>query len=193
MSRKVLSILGHSRSASLCGSLSDAYLAGAAAAGADIRSIRIGDLQFNYGTPVDFDHISLEPDLERVQENLRWADHIALVYPNWWGASPGQLRVLLERVLMPGFAFKYHAKGLGWDRLLMGRTAELLVTMDTPPVFYRWVYGAAGDRIMAQRTLGFCGIRSTRATHFGPVRKSSPEIRREWLAKAQYLGQIAAG
>lgn len=192
MSRKVLSILGHPRSASLCGSLSDAYLAGAAAAGADIRSIRIGDLQFNYGTPVDFDHISLEPDLERVQESLRWADHIALVYPNWWGASPGQLRVLLERVLMPGFAFKYHAKGLGWDRLLMGRTAELLVTMDTPSLYYRVIYGAAGDKIMANRILGFCGVRCVRTTHFSPVRTSDLWHRRKWIEKAAALGASAA-
>lgn len=192
MAKKLLTILGHPRSASFCGALAEAYLAGAAKAGAQTRAIRIADLQFNLAEPADFEQFAMEPDLEGVQESLHWADHIALVYPNWWGAAPGQLRTVFERVLMPGFAFKYHDKGLGWNRLLKGRTGELLVTMDTPPFFYKWVYGAAGDRIMARRTFDFCGIRPVRATHFGAVRKSTPETRKQWLARAEALGQAAA-
>jgi NAD(P)H dehydrogenase (quinone) len=190
--KRVLSILGHPRQDSFCGALCDAYLDGAKAAGAQVRFIALSDLRFDLGKPVRFGDGDTEPDLVMVQESLQWADHISLVYPIWWGASPGQLRILLERVLLPGFAFKYHDRGLGWDRLLEGRTGELLVTMDTPPFVYRWVYGAAGDRIMASRTLGFCGIRTVRATHFGPVRKSTPDLRRNWLIKARVLGVKAA-
>lgn len=193
MARRILTILGHPRSASLCGAISDAFAAGAASAGADVRSVRIAELDYSLRTPPDYETTNLEPELAQVQESLYWADHIALVYPIWWGSSPGQLGILLERTLLPGFAFKYHPQGLGWDRLLAGRTGELLVTMDTPPFFYKWVYGAAGDRIMARRTLDFCGVKPVRATHFGPVRKSTPDIRGKWLMKAQVLGRTAAG
>lgn len=188
MARKVLTILGHPRANSLCGALAEAYSSGAQAAGGEARSLGISTMQFNPATPPDGD-LGIEPDLALLQEGLHWADHIALVYPNWWGGPPGLLKTAFERVLLPGFAFKYHDKGGGWDRLLAGRTAELLVTMDTPPLLYKWGFGAAGDRIMARRTLDFCGIKPVRATHFGPVRKSAAVTRRGWLARAQALGE----
>ena len=191
MTKKLLTILGHPRSESLCGALSEAYAAGANGAGAQTQVLRIADIGLNWAMAADAEGAAAEPAVGQVQESLRWADHIALVYPVWWGAAPGQLRTLLERVLLPGFAFKYHPKGLGWDRLLQGRTAELLVTMDTPPFFYKWIYGAAGDRIMAKRTLDYCGVKPLRTTHFGPVRTSTPEGRKTWLETAWKLGTTA--
>lgn len=191
MTRKVLTVLGHTRARSLCGALVEHYAAGAAAAGGEVRVLRIASLHFDPATPPDLG-VALEPDLARLQESLAWADHLCLAYPNWWGGPPGLLRAALERVLLPGFAYRYHAMGYGWDRLLAGRSGELLVTMDTPPFIYKWIYRAAGDNIMARRTLDFCGIRPVRATHFGPVRKSTPDIRARWLAKAEALGRAAA-
>lgn len=193
MAKKVLIILGHPRSQSLCGALAEQYVEGAAAAGAETRLLRLAELNLDWATPADAEGAAAHPTVLLVQEHLRWADHIALVYPNWWGAAPGELRSLLERVLLPGFAFRYHAKGIGWDRLLAGRTGEMLITMDTPPWFYRWVHGAAGDRIMARRTLDYCGVKPLRTTHFGPVRTSTPESRKPWLAKAHALGREGAG
>jgi NAD(P)H dehydrogenase (quinone) len=192
MSKKLLTVLGHPRSASLCGALAEAYVTGAAAAGADTRTLRVADLRFDPAIPADGEDVPLDNDLANVQDCLRWADHVTLIYPIWWGAPPGLLKSMLERVLLPGFAYKYRAKGLGWDRLLAGRTAELLVTMDSPPLIYRWGFGAAGDRIMKGRTLGFCGLKPVRATHFGPVRTSSDEGRKRWVAKANALGRSAA-
>lgn len=192
MAKKVLTILGHPRSKSLCGALADQYVAGAAAAGAETRLLRVADLTLDWTTPADAEGAAAHPSVREVQDSLRWADHIALVYPNWWGAAPGELRTLLERVLQPGFAFKYHPKGSGWDRLLAGRTGEMLMTMDTPPVIYKWLYGAAGDRIMAKRTLDYCGVKPVRTTHFGSVRKSTPDRRTSWLARAHALGRAGA-
>lgn len=191
MAKKVLVILGHPRSQSLCGALAAQYKAGAEAAGAEVQLLRVSDLDLDWAAPADAEGAGTHPAVLTVQHSLRWADHIVLVYPNWWGGAPGGLRTMLERALMPGFAFKYHPKGIGWDRLLAGRTGELLVTMDTPPVFHKWLYGAAGDRIMAKRTLDFCGIKPVRTTHFGSVRKSTAETRSAWLAKAEALGRAA--
>lgn len=192
MAKKLLTILGHPRSDSLCAALAQNYVAGAQAAGAETRLLRVADLTLDWATPADAEGAAAHPVVREVQESLCWADHVALVYPNWWGAAPGQLRTLLERVLMPGFAFKYHPAGGGWDKLLDGRTGELLVTMDTPPFIYKWFFGAAGDRIMAKRTLDFCGVKPLRITRIGPVKSSTPEGRKQWVSKAYALGRERA-
>jgi putative NADPH-quinone reductase len=195
MASRILVLLGHPRSDSFCGALAAAYREGAAGAGADadVRPIALGDLVFDPVTPPYGTSRPLEPDLQRLQEAIRWAEHLALVYPNWWGSAPGPFKSALERVLLPGFAFQYHAKGHGWDRLLSGRTGELIVTMDTPPFIYRWMFGAAGDRVMTKRTLDFCGIKPVRVTHVGPVLKSTGPERAKWLQQARSLGTRAAG
>ncbi len=189
MSRKVLILLGHPRSGSLCEGLASAYATGATGANCEIRSIRLDELSFDPVTPPYGADKPLEPDLHHLQGSILWADHVALVYPNWWGGAPGPFKSALERVLLPGVAFRYHAKGNGWDRLLTGRTGELIVTMDTPPFIYKWMFGGAGDRIMNKRTLDFCGIKPVRVTHFGPVRSSTHKARAAWLSTATALGQ----
>ena len=90
---------------------------------------------------------------------------------------------------MPGFAFGYHAEGDGWDRLLAGRTGEMPMSMDMAPWFFKWVHGAAGNRIMAKRTPDCCGVKPLRITHFASVRRSTPDHRRTWLARAHRLGR----
>ena len=193
MTRRILVLLGHPHSESLCGGLASAYASGASAAGSEVRRIRLQELSFDPVTPPYGANGPLEPDLQYLQDSIGWSEHLALVYPCWWGAAPGPFKSALERVLLPGFAFKYHSKGHGWDRLLKGRTGELIVTMDTPPLIYRWMFGAAGDRVMTKRTLDFCGIKPVRVTHFGPVRSSTDRARAAWLSKATSLGQRAGG
>ena len=82
--------------------------------------------------------------LQAAQAQIAWAGHLVWVYPTWWGAMPALLKGFIDRVFLPGFAFKHHQGSSRWDKLLAGRSAELLVTMDTPPWYYRWVQRGPG-------------------------------------------------
>jgi putative NADPH-quinone reductase len=191
MGKKVLVFLGHSNDQSLCAGLAQAYADACQKKGGEVRLVRLSQLQFS--PTFDFDAPNnLEPDMKQLQSSFSWANHIAMVYPIWWGAAPGLMKCALERVLLPGFAFKFHSKGFGWDRMLSSRTSELIVTLDTPPLIYRWIYGAAGDRVLARRTLDFCGMKCVRTTHFGPVRSADEKKRLVWIDKVKQLGRDAA-
>lgn len=87
----------------------------------------------------------------------------------------------------PGFAFEEHEGG-GWSKLLSGRTAHLLTTMDTPSWVYRWIYKSPGLTSLALASLGFCGIAPVRRSIFGPVKDSDPEQRARWLEAARRHG-----
>ena len=133
----------------------------------------------------------LEPDLVAGQAAITWAQHIVFVYPIWWGAMPALLKGFIDRIFLPGFAFKYREGSLFWDRLLSGRTAHLLVTMDTPPWYFRWVYRMPGHNQMKRTILEFSGIKPVAISSFGPIKDSSQQKREKWLAQANAYGRHA--
>ena len=190
MSKNTLVILGHPDTDSFCGALFRAYADGARSAGADVREIRIGELTFD---PVLWkgynQHQALEADLAAAQESLLWAEHIAFVYPNWWGAMPAIMKGFIDRTLLPGFAYKYREDNPFWDKLLTGRTAELLVTMDTPPWYYRWVWNRPGHNEMKKTILGFCGIKVKAIREFAPIKGSTQDKRLKWIDMAEAFGK----
>jgi len=186
-SPRVLVILGHPRVDSFCGALAGAYAAGARAAGLKVERLDLANLVFdpNVRHPSPRDQ-ALEPDLARAQALIRWADHLVFVYPAWWGTLPALLKGFLDRVLTPGFAFAAGDEDPAtWTKLLKGRSAHLLVTMDTPPWVYRLVYRQPGHQAMRRATLGFCGIAPTFISTFGPVKPATSEARARWLEQAR--------
>ena len=175
---------------SFCGALAEAYIEGAKSAGADIKQLYLGELKFDPILWHGYKEIQeLEEDLKMAQEFILWAEHLVFVYPTWWGTMPALLKGFIDRTFLPGFAFKYRQNSLFWDRLLTNRSARLLVTMDAPPWYYRWVYKQPGHNMMKKTILGFCGIKPVKVSEFGPIKMSTEEQRHKWLLKARELGE----
>jgi 1,4-dihydroxy-2-naphthoate polyprenyltransferase len=188
---RVLIVLGHPRNDSLCGAMAAAYAEGACSAGCAVETLRLADLSYEPDV-VEVSPIAqpLEPDLMRARSLIAWADHLVLVYPNWWGTMPARMKGFLDRVLLPGFAFR--EQDGNYYGLLAPRTAELITTMDVPPTVYRWLQGSPGRRAMARATLGLCGIATVRATTFSPPSHSGHATRAGWIEDARRLGRRLA-
>ena len=188
MSKRVLVILGHPSIHSFCSALSDCYVASATSAGHEVRVLRLGALRFDPVLHEGYRQVQpLEPDLLHAQADITWAEHLVLVFPIWWGGVPALLKGFLDRVLLPGFAFKYQKGNPFPAKLLTGRTAHLLVTMDTPPWYYTWVYRMPGLNQIRKTTLAFCGIKPLATLTFGPLLDSTPAKRQTWLQHARAL------
>lgn len=190
MPTNIAVVLGHPDSGSLCGAIARAYAEGARAGGAAVREINLGEMIFDPVLRHGYREVQpLEPDLAGAQEVITWSEQVVFVYPNWWGSMPALLKGFIDRVFLPGYAFKYRANSQLWDRLLTGRRGRLLVTMDSPPWYYRWVVGQPGHRMMRRAILGFSGITPVSTSVFGPVRSASAEARSGWLRQARALGE----
>lgn len=190
----ILLIVGHPRAGSLCHALADAYEAGARDAGADLVRLDLRDLAFS--RDVETEAMSLqetEPDVARTRELVTWAEHLVFVYPTWWGTMPSLLKGFLDRLLLPGFAFRHSENAIGYEGLLGGRSAHLITTMDTPPAIYRLAYRAPGHNAMRRATLGFCDIAPTRVTAFGSVLNSDIARRARWIERVRREGRRLRG
>ena len=78
----------------------------------------------------------LEPDLVRVRAAIERADHLAWVFPTYWASPPTVVRGLVDRLLLPGWAFRFDGHALPTG-LLRGRSARVITTMDSPAWWYR--------------------------------------------------------
>lgn len=192
MPKSILLILGHPAADSLCAALAQAYAEGARRAGHGVSVLHLRDLRFDPVLHEGYKQIQpLEPDLLAAQAAIRQAQHLVFIYPTWWGGMPALMKGFFDRVFLPGFAFKYREGSPWWDRLLAGRSADVITTMDTPPWFYRLVYGSPGLRQIERTVLRFSGIRPVRITAIGRVKDTPPAWKAKWLARVRRLGERA--
>lgn len=189
--KHILVILGHPDSESCCGALADAYIKGASAAGHTVRVLRLGEMAFN----PDLHHgyrarTPWEPALEAAWADIQWSEHMVWIYPTWWGTIPALMKGFIDRVFLPGKAFKYRENSPLWDKLLKGKSARLITTMDSP-LWYNWLmYHNAGHRAMKHATLKFCGVIPVKITAFGNLRWQKAPARETMLSKVEKLGGL---
>ena len=130
----------------------------------------------------------LEPDLLDLQEKFRWAEHIVIVYPNWWCTMPAILKGLFDRFWIPGFAFNFNKETKRVESHLTGRTGRVIIVAGSHSPFRTWwKYGDYTNEIQ-HGILGFAGIK-TQVSAFGPCEKVGDTCREGWLKEVSKLGQ----
>ena len=194
MTKKIFIWVAHPNPTSLCASLADNYQAAAQTTGAEIRRMNLSEMTFNTDTFEGYtgDQTALAPDLKTWQDNMIWADHILLVHPYWWASMPSKAKAVLDQALLPGFGFKYHEKGMGWDKLLKGRTGDAIITSDTPPWLDSLLYRKPGRRVIKNQIFDFVGIKAKTIVQFGSVKLNGKKRISSWLKRASDMGTIAA-
>lgn len=191
--KKILIIQGNPIENSYGSQLAEVYARGAAESGAEVRELVLAKMDFDPNLSGGYKgNQPLEPDLQEAQELISWADHLVFVYPNWWGGMPALLKGFIDRVFLPGFAFKYRRNSPLPEQLLKGKTARLIVTMDSPIVYYRFYLGQPGHQMMKHSILKFCGVSKVRATNITQLRKMSEVSRKQWLERVHRLGHKLA-
>ena len=190
MTKRVAIIHGHPDPAGrhLLGAMADAYADGAIAAGHQVRRIEVAKLDFPLlRTQLEFETGELPPSLVQSRDDMRWAEHWVFLFPLWHGTMPALLKGFLEHIFRPGFAMEYKEKSFP-RRLLVGRSARIVVTMGMPVALYRWYFGAYGVRSFERSMLSFAGIKPIRESFFG-LTFADDKKRARWLEDLRRHGR----
>jgi NAD(P)H dehydrogenase (quinone) len=160
----ILLINGHPSPDSFSAALSAAYEDSARhmveVARLDLRELNFDlVLRHGYAQPQP-----LEPDLARAAQAITRASHVVWFFPCWWNAPPALVKGFIDRVFTPGYAFRYRERNKLPEKLLGGRSARLVTSMDSPRVWQWLVNGSALETSFTRSTLGFVG--------FSPVRRN---------------------
>jgi NAD(P)H dehydrogenase (quinone) len=186
----VLLIDGHPDKNRLSGHLLDHYQA-ALPERATVTRIAVRDIEFDPNLRHGYaKRTEWEPSLVELAGKLDACDHLVLAFPMWWGAEPAELKGLIDRLFLPGFAFKYHDNDAWWDRLLEGRSSDVIITMDTPAIFLRFAYGNAILKRWKKQILEFCGFKPARILVCSPIRQGGVEKKLDkWSAKIAHMAR----
>ncbi|KAB1230788.1 NAD(P)H-dependent oxidoreductase [Chryseobacterium viscerum] len=188
--KKIAIINGHPNGDSFNFGVAKAYRAGALEAGAEVKEIVIKDLNFNPNLQFGYQkRMELEPDLLKAWEIIQWADHLVWIHPVWWGGFPAIMKGFIDRLFLPGMAYKYRENSVWWDKLLKGKTAHIITTLDQPGWYYRLFFGRPSVNQLKKSILEYCGVKPVKVTYIGIIRNSKDEQRDHWLKKVKILGK----
>jgi putative NADPH-quinone reductase len=93
----------------------------------------------------EFETGHLPESLTDAQRAIVSAEHLLMIFPLWHGTMPALLKGFLEQVMRAGIALEDRKHGFP-KKLLAGRPARLVVTMEMPALIYRWYFRAQGAR-----------------------------------------------
>jgi len=182
---RALLLFGHADTNTFNDRLAEAYARGYTAGGGTVERLDLAALQFDpilrSGHRADQ---PLEPDLLRARTAIERADHLVWVYPTYWATQPAVVRGFVDRVFLPGWAFRYEGGALPTG-LLRGRSARVISTMDSPWWWYALVLHRPTHRAFGAATLSFCGLDPVRFSTVYNVRSLDEAARAAWCARVE--------
>jgi putative NADPH-quinone reductase len=127
---------------------------------------------------------SSDPQVIRHSAEIKEADGIVIIHPNWWGQPPAILKGWVDRVLRQEVAYTFDPgdKGGGLPiGLLKAKAGLVLNTSNTPEEREVSVFGDPLEKIWKSCIFSFCGVQGFDRIMFSVVADSTEEDRRKWL------------
>lgn len=182
-------LLGHADPSSFNHRLAAAYAEAFTRAGGAVTQLDLPALRFDpvlrHGYRADQ---PLEPDLLAARVAIERADHLVWLFPTYWAAPPAIVRGFVDRLFLPGWAFRFDGHALPTG-LLRGRSSRVITTMDSPGWWYRFALRRTLHASFARGTLAFVGLAPVEVTTVHRVRQLDEAARARWLAR---IGELAA-
>ena len=133
---------------------------------------------------------AIPPIIQEHCEDLRSADGIVIIHPNWWGQPPAILKGWIDRVFRPGVAYRFE-EGDGGEGvpigLLKAMAVVVLNTSNTPDEREQRVFGDPLDTLWRRCIFNLCGVRTFHRRMFSVIVTSTPHQRLAWLEEAKGL------
>lgn len=132
----------------------------------------------------------LPPLIEQHCREIRTAEGIIIIHPNWWGQPPAILKGWVDRVLRAGVAYEFigEDKGEGVPAgLLQAHIALIFNTSNTPVEREMKVFGDPLETLWKNCIFGLCGVNHVYRENFGVMVTSSREQRAEWLRRVREI------
>ncbi|ADY55235.1 NAD(P)H dehydrogenase (quinone) [Syntrophobotulus glycolicus DSM 8271] len=118
------------------------------------------------------------------QSEIKEADGIVIIHPNWWGQPPAIVKGWIDRVLRKNVAYIFpegnNGGGFPIGRL-KAKAGLVFNTSNTPEERENTVFGDPLHHIWKDCIFGFCGVKIFDRVMFRVIADSTCEERKQWL------------
>lgn len=118
------------------------------------------------------------------QREIKEADGIIIIHPNWWGQPPAILKGWVDRVLRENIAYTFAEGDNGGGLpigLLKAKAGLVFNTSNTPEERENKVFGDPLQRIWKDCIFDFCGVNAFDRLMFRVIADSTNSERVSWL------------
>jgi putative NADPH-quinone reductase len=129
-----------------------------------------------------------DPLVLKHRQEIKKAQGIIIIHPNWWGQPPAILKGWTDRVLRSGVAYEFEEGDDGSgvpEGLLVAETAIVFNTSNTPAEREIQVFGDPLERIWQDCVFDFCGIKNFHRKMFRVMASSTIKERKLWLEEVK--------
>ncbi|MDR2232950.1 MAG: NAD(P)H-dependent oxidoreductase [Tannerella sp.] len=129
--------------------------------------------------------ISNDPLVTAHQQEIKQADGIVIIHPNWWGQPPAILKGWVDRVLREKIAYTFSNGDSGGGLpigLLKAKVGLVFNTSNTSTEREESVFGDPLKRLWRDCIFDFCGVKTFDRMMLRVVADSSLSEREKWLA-----------
>jgi NAD(P)H dehydrogenase (quinone) len=200
----VMLLLAHPRADSFCHALADRVAQRLTDLGHEVRSHDLYAERFDPLVTVDESytsghdvesHLAREPDpvIARHREELREAEGLVVVHPNWWGMPPAVLTGWIDRVVVPGVAYRLADATASPDVLSPLSRLFVVNTSDTTSEREEAMFGDPLEAIWGRCLATFLGSPRFTRMVLRPVTDASPDQRAAWLDEVETCAAEAFG
>lgn len=93
----------------------------------------------NYQPYLEFEDMRVlweDPNREKFQKKIKWADELVFIFPIWWGNMPAILKNFIDTNFSAWFAYKFQKWSPIPKKLLSWKTAKIYATCDWNSIIY---------------------------------------------------------
>jgi NAD(P)H dehydrogenase (quinone) len=183
---KVLVVLGHPRKGSFNHAIADRCISALKESGHRVFFHDLYEERFDpLITSDEIESIDKADALTRKHcKELKVANGIIIIHPNWWGQPPAILKGWIDRVIRSKVAYQFEASdnGEGIPKgLLNAEKAIVYNTSDTPDAREKECFGDPLETLWKNCIFDYCGVKQFRRRTFSVIVTSTPEQRTGWL------------
>lgn len=93
----------------------------------------------NYQPYLEFEDMKTlweDPNREKFQKKIKWADELVFIFPVWWGNMPAIMKNFIDTNFGAWFAYRFQKGSVIPKKLLKWKTAKIYATCDGNSIIY---------------------------------------------------------
>lgn len=99
------------------------------------------------------------------------------------------MKGFIDRLFLLGLTYQPLENSNFPAKLLKGKTARIVTTLDQPGWFYHLIFNAPSNKQLKKCILHFCGVKPVKVTYLSFIKSSDEQKRKNWLKKMETMGQ----